>query len=270
MLRKISFISLLVLTLLCISTTLFSQTNEDAVIDTTTITSDTTINEKYVDDEYKEDEIKAVFNNVNTDTAMVVARTAFNDTITRLKKLKEYNYPFIAQQKKKEPTDYSFWRKLINALSSPTASFILWAIIIGFMVTVIVLYALDNNIGVFAKRGKRVQTNQENDIAFNDIFSINYDAEIQKAFGTDNFNLAARLGFLKLLTQLNSKKLIDYGIEKTNFDYQFQLINTKYYQAFLLAASNYEYAWYSGYVLNANQYQQIAKNYKNLEAQLTY
>ena len=33
---------------------------------------------------------------------------------------------------------------------------------------------------MFAKRGKKVQTNQEDDIAFNDIFSINYDSEIQK------------------------------------------------------------------------------------------
>ncbi len=135
------------------------------------------------------------------------------------------------------------------------------------MLVIVVIYFRDNNIGLFARKSKSVAV-VEDAAAYNNIFEINYNKEIQSALLNSNYNVAARLGFLQLLSLLGNKKLIDYGIEKTNFDYQFQLMNTKYYKDFLLAAHNYEYAWYSGYIVNESQYKIIAQHYKNLEEQL--
>lgn len=251
---------------MCIATNSFSQTSDEIANDTTMVDSIITTTENYVDEENS----KQVFNNSKLDTAMVVARLPINDTIAKLKKLEEYHYPIEANNSERNISNTGFWNKLINALSGETANYIIWTIIILFMIVVVILYAINNNIGVFVKRGKSIANKQQDELQFNNIFNIDYETEIIKATSNNNFNLAARLGFLRLLTQLSSKKIINYSIEKTNFDYQLQLINTNYYRLFLLAVNNYEYAWFSGNALNERQYKQVVNNYNNLELQLTY
>ena len=108
----------------------------------------------------------------------------------------------------------------------------------------------------------------DEDVFNQNIFDLDYAKLIQQATDNADYNRAVRLGFLKILTILSNKKMIDYGVEKTNFDYQFQLIHTKYYQDFLLAANYYEYAWYSGIVINQNQYNKVLDGYKNLEQKI--
>lgn len=269
MLHKKFYILVFVITF-CSPCIALSQYNDEVVTDSVTVV-DSATKETYLDEgeAYSAVESKAVFNNVNEDTVKVITRGLTGNTISKIKNEKGYIYPDIVEQKQTDTKqDSRFWDSIFKAFSSGTASFIIWTIIVGFMATVIVLYALDNNLGMFVKRKTKVQNLYTEDEMITDIFSLDYHSEIKKAMDATNYNLAARLGFLKLLTLLNSKKLIDYKIEKTNFDYQFQLINTPYYSTFLTAANNYEYAWYAGYILTATQYQQILKNYNTLEAQL--
>lgn len=267
MLPKIYYI-LFCFVLFSCSSSLYAQTSEDYSNDTTVTYADSTIEKSYDDDGNEVSETKVVFGDAAIDTALIDVRKLSSDTISKFKKMKDYQYPEIVKQNDGNK-NLSFWESFAKTFSSETAGFVIWTIIIVFMVVVIVLFAMDNNIGMLIRRSKATQKPTQHNENFNDIFSIDYNKEIESAMQASNYNLAARLGFLRLLMLLNNKKLIHFGIEKTNFDYQFQLIHTKYYQQFILAANNYEYAWYAGYVLTANQYKQIAKNYDNLEKQLT-
>ena len=242
----------------------FAQEQDSVLAVSDTIKAESSYSEDYD----KQDEIKVLFNDSDEDTNLVVIRTPISDTIEKIRKKEAYQYARIIKEKKKEDsTHWGFWDSFFRALASSTGQFILWSIIIGFMVVVIVMYALDNNIKMFSRKAKKLATDEE-ELTYKNIFDIDYNTEIQNAVNSNNFNVAARLGYLQLLALLSKKKLIDYGIEKTNFDYQFQLMNTKYYKNFMQSAHNYEYAWYAGYIVSANQYNQIVQHYKNLEQQL--
>lgn len=218
------------------------------------------------------------FENVQYDTFKVDTRFYADDSIAFHKKQADFIYPIdennsrfnrnknsqkadTVTTSKDSEDDYSTTRK--STVSSSFLNVIIWTIIIVFLVVVIVMYIKDNNINMFAKRGKSIVIDDE--INYDNIFEIDYNKQIESAFSNGDYNIAARLGFLKLLKLLSEKNIITYGIEKTNFDYQFQLINSKYYQKFNAAAVCYDYAWYSGMVITSNQYNQIIQQYKALE-----
>lgn len=269
--RKFLIISFLLLGLYFVPTTAFAQTIEDSITAAESAVVDSTTEIKSYE---KEEDYKAVekppieFSDARLDTTTLIVRSSLNDSLEKVKKQAVYQYTPVNEKVKKEsknndanPSDYSF-------LSNSTFSFLFWFIAIGFLVVVIVLYALDGNFKIFSGKAKSMQTTVEEDIFNQNIFDLDYTKLIQQATDNADYNRAVRLGFLKILTKLSTKKVIDYGVEKTNFDYQFQLIHTKYYQDFLLAANYYEYAWYSGIVINHNQYNKIVDGYKNLEQQI--
>jgi hypothetical protein len=219
----------------------------------------------------KEEDYKAVekppieFIDVRLDTTTLIVRSSLNDSLGKVKKQAAYQYTPTNEKIKNESKSIDTSSNDFSFLSSSTFSFLFWFITIGFLVVIIVLYALDGNFKIFSGKGKNVQTALEEDIFNQNIFDLDYAKLIQQATDNADYNRAVRLGFLKILTILSTKKMIDYGVEKTNFDYQFQLIHTKYYQDFLLAANYFEYAWYSGIVINCNQYSKVLDGYKSLE-----
>lgn len=275
--------------LCCFSIHSNAQSVEENFADTTyDVMADTSMN--YDDDEYANDTTATYektrtlyFNNVVNDTDAINIRFNANDSINKYKHEADFNYPIdedrykLIQEQNYHKTDTTVTSKKDIKDNYPKEkssssvfiagsflSILLWTVIIAFFVIVIWLYVKDNNINMFVKRAKKIDTIDE--IDYNNIFEIDYNKQIENAVNAGNYNVAARLGFLKLLKQLSQKNIINYGIEKTNFEYQFQLINTKYYQSFNAAAICYDYAWYSGIIITANQYNQIVQQYKALES----
>ncbi len=234
------------------------RTIEDSTVDTLEEDDSTTLTENTKKD--------LGFTDARIDTSSVQMRLIFNDTIAKMKLQDAYQYHPKNNEAIKREKKVNNTKPLV---SSAFLEFLFWLLAIGFLVVIIVVYAMDGNVNVFSKRNKKVQTTTEDTDVFNqNIFDLDFPKLIQQAIDSLDYNKAARLGFLKLLTILNNKKLIEYSIDKTNFDYQFQLIHTKHYQNFLLTANYYEYAWFSGIVINANQYNKIANGFKQFEEQL--
>lgn len=168
------------------------------------------------------------------------------------------NETFKKREKKKEKT---------NLTSHPLFQTILWLIIIAGFVTFLILYLAGSNVGLFRKSSHIAD--EEADPEASDIFAINYQKEIEKAVGMNNYRLAVRLMFLRLLRNLSDKKIIEYKQDSTNFDYMMQLRSTVMYADFFRLARNYEYSWYGQFDIDKEKYLVIKNEFENFEGKLS-
>ena len=148
----------------------------------------------------------------------------------------------------------------------PAFQTILWLIIIGGFVTFLILYLYNSNVGLFRKSTSIAS--EETDLETSDIFAINYQKEIDKAVGMNNYRLAVRLMFLRLLRNLSDKNIIQYKQDSTNFDYMLQLRSTGMYPDFFRLARNYEYSWYGQFDVDKEKYSVIKHEFENFETKL--
>ena len=167
------------------------------------------------------------------------------------------NETFKKREKKKER---------INFMVHPFFQTLLWLVIIGGFVTFLILYLYNSNAGLFRKSSNIAD--EEADIETNDIFSINYQKEIDKAVGMNNYRLAVRLLFMRLLRNLSDQHIIQYRQDNTNFDYMMQLHSTGMYPGFFRLARNYEYSWYGQFNIDKEKYSIIKKEFENFEGSL--
>jgi hypothetical protein len=167
------------------------------------------------------------------------------------------NETFKKREKKKEKT---------NLTSHPLFQTILWFIIIAGFVTFLILYLSGSNAGLFRKSSHIAE--EEADPEASDIFAINYQKEIEKAVATNNYRLAVRLLFLRLLRNLSDKKIIEYKQDSTNFDYMMQLRSTAMYGDFFRLARNYEYTWYGQFDIDKEKYSVIKNEFENFDRKL--
>jgi hypothetical protein len=144
---------------------------------------------------------------------------------------------------------------------------LLWFIVVGGFVTFLILYLFNKNVRLFRKKNKTIPTEEE-EIETEDIFSINYQKEIDKAAANKNYRLAIRLMFLRLLKNLAERNIIQYKQNRTNFDYLLQLSATKYYHDFFRITRNYEYSWYGKFEVKENAYQIIREDFEHFESKV--
>jgi hypothetical protein len=74
----------------------------------------------------------------------------------------------------------------------------LWFIVIGGFLAFVIMYLVNRNVQLFRRPGKNIPTGEE-EVETEDIFSINYQKEIDKAAANKNYRLAIRLMFLRSL-----------------------------------------------------------------------
>lgn len=168
------------------------------------------------------------------------------------------NETFKKREKKKEKGSFT---------SHPLFQTILWLIIIAGFVTFLILYLSGSNVGLFRKSSHIAE--EEADPEASDIFAINYQKEIEKAVGMNNYRLAVRLMFLRLLRNLSDKKIIEYKQDSTNFDYMMQLRSTVMYADFFRLARNYEYSWYGQFDIDKEKYSVIKNEFENFDRKLS-
>lgn len=144
---------------------------------------------------------------------------------------------------------------------------LIWTIIIGGFILVLVWYLASSNASLFRRKSKTLAEAAGNE-SFENIFEINYQAEIDQAVQSGNYRLATRLLFLRLLKNLAEKNIIQYKQDRTNFDYLVQLNNTAYYKDFFRLARNYEYTWYGEFAISHDAFTTIKNDFDNFNNRL--
>lgn len=143
-----------------------------------------------------------------------------------------------------------------------------WALIVGAFLAALVWYLVSSNIVIFAKGQKTITPDKDDEEIDENIFRINYQREIEKAMAAENYRLAIRMMFLRLLRNLSNKNLIHYGAGKTNFDYLSQLFSTGYYNDFFRLTRHYEFVWYGKFDVSQEAFGAIKNEFENFDRKL--
>ena len=144
---------------------------------------------------------------------------------------------------------------------------LLWIVIIGAFIAVLVWFLIASDIKLFRKKATMLHSSE--DIAINeDIFSINYEEELEKAVASQNYRLGVRLMYLHILRLLSEKNIIQYKIERTNSDYLLQLSDTSYYKDFFRLTRNFEYVWYGKFDISPAAFEMIRQDHTKLKSRL--
>ncbi len=230
-----------------------------SVIDTV-IPSQETYEEETVEiavDENSNDEyfLKKEFTGGFTDT--LSSRTLPAGNVKAFKEDKAFWYADETFKKRKEKQQES------GLSGNSFLQTILWLVIIGGFITFLVIYLANSNTGLFRK--SRLIYEEEAGNATDDIFSINYAEEIDKAASAENYRLAVRLMFLRLLRNLSDAGIIQYKQDSTNLDFLTQLHGSPLFSDFSKLARSYEYSWYGYFQIDRAKYTQIKNAFENYE-----
>jgi hypothetical protein len=100
------------------------------------------------------------------------------------------------------------------------------------------------------------------------INTINFDSDIEKAVDTGNYRLAVRLLYLKCLKQLSDKGYIEWKIDKTNHAYIGELTNDSHRAAFSLLTRRFEYIWYGEFIIDSQSYRDVSLAFNHFNQQV--
>lgn len=177
-------------------------------------------------------------------------------TLNELRKDKAFWYANEVFKKKPAKQEQPF-------TAQPLFQTILWIVIITGFVVFLFMYLANSNISLFRRSSVFASTEEEGEET--DIFSIDYQKEINAAINSADYRLAVRLLFLQLLRNLSERNIIEYKPDNTNMDYLRQLRSTSLYDGFAWLARNYEYSWYGHFEINKERFDLVKKEFEKFE-----
>jgi len=198
------------------------------------------------------------------DTGKVQARVVYDSTLKRLKNDEDYWYvnTVPARQKPKQaniPEQEKWFEK-------KWFSNLLWFLVIAAFIAILIAFLASSNIKLFRRRSASIDTGND-EVAEENIFSVNYDKEIRKAISEQNYRLAIRLWYLSTLKDLAENDVIQYKQERTNSEYINQLFDTPYHKDFFRLTRNFEYIWYGKFELSADRFASLEKDFATFKQQ---
>lgn len=200
------------------------------------------------------------FSHVTNDTLNEI-RSISPGAWNKIKSDDEFKYGLKEELKQAESENNSdFLEKLIRALSSKTARVLIWSLVIAFLAFLFIVYLINNKM-LLATKGRKIKQEQGEMTATENIFDIDFKTSINKAIADNDLRLATRLYFLQMLKQMSLKNIIQYGFDKTNMDYLFELNGTPYFKDFASASRNYEYVWYGKFAITKEQFDDLKSSF---------
>ena len=97
----------------------------------------------------------------------------------------------------------------------------------------------------------------------------NFKQLVNEASTDLNYRLAVRYYYLWVLKELSAAKFIHYDVEKTNSDYQFELLNTEMKKPFLYTSYLYNYIWYGEFEVNTLEFEKARTAFDQLLNQIS-
>ncbi len=189
----------------------------------------------------------SLIQNVVYDTSKVNVRIPSKGTLNQYRNNKEFLYDRVE-------APLSFWDKIKiwinnyfqNLFSSKGFSmyfkYFLYLITAVSAFLVIFILLKSNVRGIFY--GKTSGEAGKNNFEEEDINRINFDEKILDAVNNNNYRLAVRLHYLKMLKHLSDKKIIEWQLNKTNSAYSKEIQKTQFHSNFEKLTSIFEWIWY--------------------------
>jgi hypothetical protein len=151
-----------------------------------------------------------------------------------------------------------FWRWIDDTYENKGVQngtkFIIYTVAIG-----LILYAIYKFSGM--ERRNLFRSGKSSAIVFKesneDIREMDLPTAIRQAEEEGNYRLALRLQYLNSLRKLSDRNIINYAINKTNYDYARELTGTPYANSFARVTLLYEFGWYGEFEVTREMYDKI-------------
>lgn len=140
-------------------------------------------------------------------------------------------------------------------------------IVVAVSVILFVVYKILSSGQFTFKKTKKNETEilQEGE----ELAVTNWELLSQQAIKDGDLRLALRYNYMWLLQLLEKRSLIQYRIDKTNYDYYKELSATRHQQPFKELSRQYEYAWYGHIPVSAAALESYMNQFNNLKKQLS-
>jgi hypothetical protein len=189
-------------------------------------------------------------------------RTISAETIKDIKSEDHYWYADMAPAEKKET------KKSTGIFATPWVVTMFWILVFAGFALLLGWFLVSANIIVFRKKPKTISSGEEELLEEQDIFSLDYERELQKALNAGNYRMAVRLLYLQTLKQLSELEIIKYAPAKTNADYLSQLAKSRHYNNFFRLTRHFDYVWYGKFNLSQEGFQAMQKDFSTFKQQL--
>ena len=196
----------------------------------------------------------------------IVFRQVPDSTVRKLKKRDEFAYAndpaYWAREKQQEtqPRQKGFWDYFDSFFSGNAIRTITYTVLIVFFGFVIYRLIVVNKLFLFYADKKAKPKDAGEEIDIND---DNLDEKIQKAVDAKEHRIAVRYMYLKALQLLNSRQLIRFHADATNYEYVNQLSGHKLANDFGFLTRVYDYMWYGEFALREEQFDIVYKNFSH-------
>jgi hypothetical protein len=144
---------------------------------------------------------------------------------------------------------------------------LVWALIVASFIGVIIWFLIASDVRLFRRKPKTL-SNDPGAVSSEDLFSIDYNLQLQNAMSKGDYRLGVRLMYLHVLRLMADKEIIVYKMERTNSEYLLQLFGTAYYTEFARLTRNFEYVWYGNFTITENIFTKISQEYVGLKNKL--
>jgi len=88
---------------------------------------------------------------------------------------------------------------------------------------------------------------------------------IKNALADKNYRLAIRYYYLHILKLMSEKELIDWQLQKTNVDYEKELVGSNFSDPFKTITRLYDYVWYGGFEIDETKYKRAETEFDSLQ-----
>ena len=241
-----------------------AQGGSEAYPDGDTLFSDDEIREKANEGSY--------FNPVSLAPPADI-RTLPDSVEQQAKSDKDYWYlnyrPGQKKEANKEPKAYEppsdapepTWRK-----------WLFWTLIIGIFMAVVIWALVTGDVRLFHRKSRTIRDAEaplEEEPETEDIFSMNFERELEKARSVRNFRLMVRLQYLRTLRDLSNRGMIDYAHDPPNSVYLAQLSGSQQYRDFFRLTRHFEYTWYGQFTVTEPLYGQMEQDFLTFKQRLS-
>jgi len=134
----------------------------------------------------------------------------------------------------------------------------MYTLVAGLLITLVILILRRTLSGPGTPTGVQAEQSAE---APEDLRSFDIQTPLEAAEADQNYRLALRLRFLKVLQTLTQQGGIDWQPHKTNHDYLDELPPAQR-RAFADLVRPYEFVWYGEFPLSAEQYQRLTRQFE--------
>jgi hypothetical protein len=193
----------------------------------------------------------------------VVLRSVPDSVIKRFQKQKEFAYAndpayWVKEREDPEGENWEDW-----LARQDWFRYMILTVMILVLLFVVVKIALANKL--FTRSSRKSGIAEEDELLNKD----NLRELIQQAEAQNNFRLAVRYRYMKVLQDMDERKIIQLNAQSTNWDYVNRLGGHPLKKQFLLLTRAYEYVWYGEFEIGSDQYNYLRTEFQQFENSLS-